>query len=229
MRFCAISPLHHTCRTRIRAGMSLHSTRRVTHRAQAAVCVQCAHRRSVRRARTSLARARGAAASRQVVSAGLSLVRQVVVSSSAAEQRDARATEFLQRAPPRPAASVMSMARHRIYASGRPVRRRRRRSETCSAHGAQLAATPNLRRCAPAAWRCSTLTSSSAAELHALDLGARRGCARCSTPSPPGGTCANADVVLDMPAQNSVVQALSPNSPALASMMYSCAPATNSA
>ena len=229
MRFCAISPLHHTCRTRIRAGMSLHSTRRVTHRAQAAVCVPCAHRRSVRRARTSLARARGAAASRQVVSAGLSLVRQVVVSSSAAEQRDARATEFLQRAPPRPAASVMSMARHRVYASDRSARRRKRRSYTCSAHCAQLAATPDLRRCAPAAWRCSILTSSSAAWQHTLDRGARRVCARCSTPSPPGGTCADADIQLDMPAQNGVVQALSPNSPAFASTMPSGTPATDGA
>jgi hypothetical protein len=51
----------------------------------------------------------------------------------------------------------------------------------------------------------------------------------CSTPSPPGGTCANADVVLDMPAQHGLVRALSPNSPAFASLMPSGTPATDSA
>ena len=209
--------------------MSLCSTRRVTQSAPAAVCAPCARRRSMRRACTSHARVRGAAASKQVAIGRLPLVRQVVVSSGAAQQCNARATERLQPEPPHPAIPIMSVARHRVCVPVGPECRRKRRSDTCSAHCAQLAATPNLRRCAPAAWRCSMLTSSSAAELHALDRGARRGCARCSTPSPPGGTCANADVVLDMPAQNGVVQALSPNSPASTSTMPSGTPATDSA
>ena len=229
MRFCAIIARGHKRYMRIRAGESLRSTCRITQSAPAAVCAPCTRRRSKQRARTLCARARGAAASRLVDSARLPLVRQVVASSGAAQQRNARATERSQPAPPHPAAPALSVARHRTYAPDRPERRRKRRSDTCSAHGAQLAATPNLRRCAPAAWRRSMLTSGSAAELYALDRGARRGCARCSTPSPPGGTCANADVVLDMPAQKGVVQVLPPNSTAFASMMPSGAPATDSA
>ena len=229
VRFCACLLLHHTRRMRVRAGMLLRSTWRVMQCAQAAVCAPGTRRRSKQRARTSHARERGAAASRQVGSARLSLVHQVVASSGAVQQRNACATKCLEPAPPPPAAPAISVARHRTYAPDRHERRRKRRSDTCSAHCAQLAATPNLRRCAPAAWRCSMLTSSSAYELHALDRGAWRGCARCSTPSPPGGTCANADVVLDMPAQNRMVQALSPNSAPFASLMPSGTPATNSA
>ena len=198
-------------------------------RAPVAVCIPCARRCSTRRGCTSRARARGSDASSQTDSARLPHVRQVFMPGGAAQQRNARATERLQPAPPYPAVPVMSVARHRVCASDRPERCQKRRSDTCSSQCAQLAATPNLRRCAPAAWRCSTLTSSSAAELYALDRGARRGCARCSTPSPPGGTCANADVVLDMPAQNRMVQALSPNSAPFASLMPSGTPATNSA
>jgi hypothetical protein len=194
VRFCAYPPLHHTYCTRVRTRVPLRSTRRVTHRAQAAICVLGAHRRSVRRARTSLARARGAAASKQAASARLPLVRRVVVSSGAAQQCNARATERLQPEPPHPAIPIMSVARHRVCVPAGPECRRKRRLDTCSAQCAQLAATPNLRSCAPTAWRCSMLTSSSAAELHALDRGARRGCVRWSTPSPPGSTCANADV-----------------------------------
>ena len=229
MRFCACPPLHHTHCAHVRARVSLRSTRRVTKSAPAAVCSLCARRRSLRRARVSRARARGAAASMHVVGSRLQLVREVFVSSGAAQQRNACATKCLQPAPPHPAVPAMSIARHRVYAPDRPERRQKRRSNTCSAHWAQLAATPNLRRCAPAAWRCSMLTSGSAARLYALDRGARRGCVRCSTPSPPGSTCANADVVLDMPAQKGVVQALSPNSPPFDSLVPSGTPATNSA
>jgi hypothetical protein len=229
MRFCACLLLRHTRWTHFRAGASLSSTRRVKKCAQAAVCVPCARRCSLRRACTSRARERGAAASHLFDSARLPLVHQDVASSGAAQQRNARATERFKPAPPHPAAPALSVARHRVYALDRPERRQKRRSDTFSAHCAQLAATPNLRRCAPAAWRCSMLTSSSAAQLHTLDRGARRGFARCSTPSPSGGTCANADVVLDMPAQKGVVQTLSPNSPAFASLMPSGTPATNSA
>jgi hypothetical protein len=229
VRFCAFPPLHHTCCARVRARVPLRSARRVMQRAPVAVCVPCARRRSMRRARASRVRARGSDASRQTDSARLPLVRQVVVPGGAAQQRNACATERLQPAPPYPAVPAMPVARHHVCASDRHERRQKRRSDRRNAHCAQLAATPNLRRCAPAAWRCSMLTSGSAAELHALDRGARRGCTRCSTPSPPGGTCANADVVLDMPAQNGVVRALSPNSPAFASSMPSGTPATDSA
>jgi hypothetical protein len=228
-RFYACPPLHHTCRAHVQAGMSLRSARRVTQSAPAVVCAPCARRCSSRRACTSRARAHSVTESELAASARLPLVRRVVVSSSAAQQRNARATERLQPVPPHPAVPIMSVARYRVCAPDEPECRRKRRSDTCSAHCAQLAATPNLRRCAPAAWRRSMLTSGSAAGLHALDRGARRGCARCSTPSPPGASCANADVVLDMPAQNGAVHALSPNSPAFASMLPSGTPATDSA
>jgi hypothetical protein len=209
--------------------MSLRSTRRVTRSAPVAVCVPFARRCSTQRACTWRARAHSVTESKQAASARLSLVSQLVVSSGAAQQCNACATERLQPEPPHPAVPAMSVVRHRVCVPAGPECRRKRRLDTCSAQCAQLAATPNLRRCAPTACRCSMRTSSSAAELYALDRGARRGCARCSTPSPPGGTCANADVVLDMPAQNGVVRALSPNSPAFASLMPSGTPATDSA
>ena len=187
VRFCACLLLHHTRRTRVRVGVSLRSMLLVAQSAPAAVCAACTRGRSMRRACTSHARARGAAASRQVAIGRLPLVRQVVVSSGAAQQCNARATERLQPEPPHPAIPIMSVARHRVCVPVGPECRRKRRSDTCSAHCAQLAATPNLRRCAPAAWRRSMLTSGSAASLYALDRGARRGCTRCSTPSPAGG------------------------------------------
>ena len=46
-RVCAYSPRHHMFRARVRARVTLYSTRRVKQCTQAAVCVPCARRRSL--------------------------------------------------------------------------------------------------------------------------------------------------------------------------------------
>ena len=76
--------------------------------------------------------------------------RHALASSSAAKLRDTPAAERLQPAPPRLAAVLMSKARHRAIAADGAERRKNLPPSGRSAHLAHPAATPDLRRSAPA-------------------------------------------------------------------------------
>ena len=76
--------------------------------------------------------------------------RHALASSSAAKLRDAPAAERSQPAPPHLAASLMSKTRYRVHVADGAERRKNLTPSGRSTHLAHPAATPDLRRSAPA-------------------------------------------------------------------------------
>ena len=110
----------------------------------------CACECSMQRASGLRACVRGVAVMPCSTYTRLPTARHALASSCAAKLRDAPAAERSQPAPPHLAAALMSKARHRAIAADGAERRINITPSGRSAHLAHLAATPDLRRCAPA-------------------------------------------------------------------------------
>ena len=140
------------CITRVSTRWSRCAPRGGSHNAlKKPSAFTCACERSMRRASGLCACVRGAAVLPCRPCTRLPPARHALASGSAAKVRDAPGAKRLQPAPPRLAAAFMSKARHRAIAADGAESSINLTPSGRSAHLAHLAATPDLRRCAPPA------------------------------------------------------------------------------